>query len=233
LPGARAYFQQALQMTTATGYRRSRGYALMGLSEVQIAAGEFAAAHASLNEALAIRQGLNDEGKIASSRLGLGELALEEGHAAEAADILREAAGVFRKNKSTDEECEANANLARALFESNRTAEALQAIQKARELQKASSFYAMNFLVTAAEAQVLLAARPSSAGEIRARLQSALNDTNRHGYQGFSYQLRLALGQLDLKTGRAAQGRANLDALASETRAKGFDVIAHRAQQSN
>jgi hypothetical protein len=59
-----------------------------------------------------------------------------------------------------------------------------------------------------------------------------LVEANKYGYQGYQYQIRLALGESEMKAGKTDAGRARLDSLIKEARNRGFVQIANKAAKS-
>ena len=61
-------------------------------------------------------------------------------------------------------------------------------------------------------------------------LQTILTETSRNRYLPFEFEIRLALGAIELKTGRADAGRTRMEALEKDANAKGFLRIARKAR---
>ena len=221
LAGAESDYQQAFKINSEMGYRRGSGFALLGAGQVALSRGDLAVARKKLEEALAIRTEMGDEFSVASARLALANLAMEEGHPADAEASLRQVVEAFRKAKSVDDEAEADSDLARTLAAEGKNAEALAALRRATALQSASSNYELRFLIAIADARV--------SGSASEKLAVALNEAIQHGYLGYAYQIRLALGEANLKSGDAAKARRNLATLEQEAGAKGFGLIARKA----
>jgi len=68
--------------------------------------------------------------------------------------------------------------------------------------------------------------RPESA---RAALQHILETAGSHGFMGIELEVRLAISQMDLKSGNVTAARAQLAALEKHARAAGFGLIAKKA----
>ncbi|MGC9951099.1 MAG: tetratricopeptide repeat protein [Bryobacteraceae bacterium] len=222
LAGSKADYEQAIKIDLETGYRRGRAYGLAGLGQVALARGDLAEARKAEQEALAIRGEMGDELHAASSRMNLAEVSLEEGRPAEAEAPLRQAVEVFRKEKSADDIASAYALLARCLIAQAKKAEAIAAVQRAAAAATPASAYPVRFEVA------LAAARVGMSGAME-RLQAALAQAVQHGYLGYELELRLALGELERKSGATAEGRARLTAVAHEAGAKGFGLVARKA----
>ena len=199
-----------------TGYRKGRAYALSGLGQIALAQGDLAQARKAEQEALTIRTEMGDELNTASSRLDLAMVSIEEGRAADAEASLRQAVDVLRKTKSTAQEASANAALARALLAQAKPSEAAAALQRATALLTRSTAFPVRFDVALAGARV----NPAGA---RQRLEANLADAVKHGYVGYQFEIRLALGQLE-------KNRARLDALAHDASATGFGLVARKAR---
>ena len=62
-------------------------------------------------------------------------------------------------------------------------------------------------------------------------LRATLDMVNRYGFVEYALEARLALGQIEMKSGHVT-GRARLQALQREAQARGFGEIAKEAEQS-
>jgi hypothetical protein len=67
--------------------------------------------------------------------------------------------------------------------------------------------------------------------ESRKRLEPVLSEAKKYGYLYYEYQARLALGEVDLKSGNTASGRTQLAALNQDATRAGFLLIARKAQK--
>jgi tetratricopeptide (TPR) repeat protein/predicted Ser/Thr protein kinase len=229
LAGARSFYERALKICLETGHRRGRGYALAGLGQIALARGELAEARRRIEEALAIRSEMGDELNVAFSRWDLATVAMEEGRPVDAEAPLRKAVEVFRKAKSGDDEAAAYAALARSLATRGKQHEATAAVQRARALLSGGTALPVRFEVALAEARIAAGSGPAAMADSRRRLQSTLVEAIQHGYVGYEYQVRLALGELEVRSGNAVEGRASLVALGNEAGAKGFGLISRKA----
>ena len=220
LPGARSLYDQALKICLETGHRRGRAYALEGLGQIALARGDLAEARRKMGEALALRSEMGDEIHVASSQVDLARLAIEDGRPVDAEAPMRKAAEVFRKAKSEDDVALAYSVLARSLAARGKLSEAMASLQRARALLSAGSAFPIRFEIDLASARI---------DADREVLQSALAQAIQHGYVGYEYDLRLALGELEVRSGNAVEGRASLAALANEAGAKGFGLVSRKA----
>ena len=60
-------------------------------------------------------------------------------------------------------------------------------------------------------------------------LDEALSEATKANLLFFQYDARLALGELEIKSGKVAAGRARLTTLEKDARSKGFLLIARKA----
>ena len=56
-----------------------------------------------------------------------------------------------------------------------------------------------------------------------------LEDARRHGCAPCELEAQLAIGEIEMKSVRASSGRARLEALEGDAKAKGFLLIARKA----
>jgi ATP/maltotriose-dependent transcriptional regulator MalT len=182
-----------------------------------------------MEEALALRKEMGDEFNVANSSVDLAVVTIEEGRPADADAPLRRAIDAFRKAKSGDDEAAADSVLARSLAARGKPSEAMAAVQRARALLSAGSGLPVRFEIDLASARIRAGTGSAAIAESRKLLQSTLAQAVRHGYVGYQYQMRLALGELDVKSGHVEEGRASLRALGNEAGTKGFGLISRKA----
>ena len=230
LAGAKSFYEQALRIDVEIGYRKGQAYATAGLGQVALAHGDIGKARKQAQEALAIRTAMGDELKAASSYTDLALVSLEEGRPGEAEAALRKVEEVFKKAKARDNEATSQALMARALAAQGKHAGATAAVQRAASALTSSSAFPVRFDVAIAGARVTIAAgRSSAAAEAARSLESTLAQARKHGYTGYEFEMRLALAELERRSGAARQAQAHLESLANDARAKGFNLVARKA----
>ncbi|HKS82915.1 MAG TPA: protein kinase [Candidatus Acidoferrales bacterium] len=74
------------------------------------------------------------------------------------------------------------------------------------------------------------AAALGSAASAGKTLEGALSDAQRNGYVPIEFEIRLAMGEIEMKSGKADAGRTRLAALQKEAGDKGFLLMANKAQ---
>ena len=60
-------------------------------------------------------------------------------------------------------------------------------------------------------------------------LEGVLAEAKKYGYLNYEYQARLALGEIEIKVGKAVAGRARLAALRQDAIRAGFLLLARKA----
>jgi hypothetical protein len=83
--------------------------------------------------------------------------------------------------------------------------------------------------VDLAIAAARLDASTNCAPEGRRSLHSYLSEANKQGAVYSQFDVRLALGEFEMKCGQATLGRKHLDALEKDATAKGFLLFARKA----
>jgi hypothetical protein len=63
-------------------------------------------------------------------------------------------------------------------------------------------------------------------------LEAALAEATNAGFLPFQLEARLALGEIELASGKAEQGRTRLQALEREASARGYALIARKAARA-
>ena len=235
LAGAKSTFEQALSLWGESDPHDSSAIKVQ-LGELQLAQDDLAGARKRQEEALAVRQKLGEKGSIAESRLAIAALLLEEGKPAEAEAGAHEAAAEFQAEKIPDLEALAYALLARSKIEQPAAGleDAQKAINRAVSLTARSQEPLIRLFVAIIAARVQAAAstnpatRTNPAGSLR-KLQLILDEARKFGFFELELEGELAIGEIEMRSGRTATGRARLAALEKTARAKAYVLIARKA----
>ena len=227
LPEARKMLEEALQIKRAIKNLHSQAYTLTVLGDLNLYQDDLAAARKMHEEALAIRTQLKEKSTGAQNSLALAGITLEEGHPDAALAAARQAAAVFQQQKQVEYEAVARELVARCLLQMGKAPEAKTEIQQAERLLAKSDNHAARLAVAITAARVATAQGEFAAAQ--KSLDSALAESARANLMYFQLDARLALGQLEIKSGKAAAGRARLTALAGEAKSKGFLLLARKA----
>jgi tetratricopeptide (TPR) repeat protein len=176
-------------------------------------------------EALTIRTQIGEQGGIATSRFSLANLALEKGDANTAVDLARQAIEEFHNEHNPDQEAMTRAVLLRALLARGELAAAQNEEGNIRRLRIQDQ--SGEIAVEIAEAR-LTAANGSRENAIR-QLKKVGDRARDLRLPASEYEARLARLELETK-GQAPAAYSELERLKQEAQARGFRLIAHKAQ---
>jgi class 3 adenylate cyclase/tetratricopeptide (TPR) repeat protein len=227
LAGARKRYDQSLATAREIGDKSEMAAALSNVANVVETEGDLAGARKNYEEALAMRKAIGEKGEMASSWVSLATLSIEEGHAPAAEQPAREAAEEFRNEKSDVDEAGALAAVARSLLKQGRVPDAESTIRRARILVEKSADIESRVPVLILAARIDAAAGKSAVAE--QSLESLLAQATALGNVSLGFDVRLALGEIELKAGKDA-GRERLAALEKEATVRGFLLIAREAR---
>src|SRR5580658_1498051 len=226
LPEAKKMFEQALEIKRNLHNRHSEAFTLSALGDLLFYEGDIGAAKKAHEDALAIRTQLGEKGTAAQDSLALARLKLEEGHPEEALSAARKIEADFHTQNQVDYESAAHVLAARCLLELGKLAEAEAEIRQAEKLVKADDHVA-HLPVAIAAARIATAS--GDLANARKILGQTLAEATRANLLYSQYDARLALGELEIKSGNMAVGRARLATLEKDAKGKGFLLIARKA----
>ncbi len=230
LAGAEKAYHDARQLYSETEDKSGVAYAVSGLGDVFEEEGDLAKARQQHTEALRLRRTMGEQAAVAESLTALAELSIEEGHPADAQGSLRDALQILRQQQLGDQELDAHVVLARALLSLGRKAEAEKEIDLATQLVAKSQNHAVHLDVSMVAARIHAASgRSADLADAAKTLNIVLAEATKCGFAGYQFEARLSLGEMELKSGHAAAGRARLQALEKDATAKGCLLIARKA----
>lgn len=227
LPEAKDMFERALVIKRSVHNPHSEAYTLSVLGELLTYEGDLKAARKAHEEALAIRTQLGEKGTAAEDSLALARITFEEGRLDDALAAARTATAEFQTLKQIDYEVSAHELAALCLLQSSKVADAEAEIGQAATLLAKSDNRGSRLLVAIAAARVATAS--GEFADARRRLDAALAEATTANLLYYQYDSRLALGELEIKSGKTAAGHARLAALEKESRHKGFLLVARKA----
>lgn len=232
--GARQEFEKSLAIYDQRADRWfGSPYALLGLGSLLEQGADFAGARKMYEQALALRTPRGDKIPIAESQLALADLSLEEARSpSEQEVVVRQTLAVFQTQKIRDDETQAWCLLARALLARGKAADAKDAMQHARSLAARSKNPTVRWPTAITAARIETAAKDLSHSTVNAtckELAAVILKSRELGYMGIELDARLALAEIEMKTGQITAGRAHLTAIEANARAKGYNLIARKA----
>lgn len=209
--------------------RRARS--LDSLGDVQLAQGNLEGAKQSYEQALRIQQSLGQKGEAAYSQISLGTLALEEKKQEDAKKLAQGAAAELASEKDAGGEAQARGTLALALLASGDLAGARSQIEQSRSLAQQANDRNLKLMIAIQKGRID-AASGNNAEALKA-LGAAQKEARAAGLVAIEFEARLALGEIEIRAGRSANGQATLHALAQEAKSRGFNLIAAKAAESS
>jgi tetratricopeptide (TPR) repeat protein len=232
---ARRLAQQAVESSQkAHGAYQYLTGAMIVLGEALEAQGDLTGARSQFEQTLAMRQKIGALDLAAESQVALASLDIEEGRAVQAESLIRGALPEFEKEKRDPDASGAYTLLSRSLLMQGRTEEARKAAQQAVERSLTSSDPSLTLPAQIQQARVEIASskdeNASSASALR-HLNSVIASAKRLGYYHIETEARLALGQMELRI-NSSLGQKQLKALATETRTRGYELVARHAEEA-
>src|SRR6266404_3136877 len=227
---AKRKYSEALEICRQLGNRSREASALASLARVQRIEGEGPEARRNAAEAIAKFQEVGDKTEVAHVRLQVAEMALDEGKYLLAANGAREAETIFEGAEAGRYAAEAKLILARALLAQGQLDDARKVIAQVVTVARAShnSQLELGGSITQAVAQSA-SGKPPDVGEAWTRLNTLVSEASTAGFSELKLEADLALGELELRTGKVSAGRARLEALRKESSEDGVIFMSLKA----
>jgi eukaryotic-like serine/threonine-protein kinase len=234
LVGAKQEFEQSLAIYQKRADKWGSPYAWLGLGSLLLQETDFSGARKMYEQALAMRTPIGEKIPTAEAQLALADLSLEEARSpAEQETAMRQAIQVFQTQKARDDEIQAWCVLARALLAQGRAADAKGAVQRARSLAAKSQNPNTRWQAAITAARIETAEKnvaPSAAADAaRKELATIITKSRETGYFGIELDARLALAEIEMKSGQMVAGRAHLATIEADAKAKSYNLIARKA----
>ena len=209
--------------------------ALTSFGDVEKAEGDIDGARRSYQEAIAVLLKVNYP--VAIQQVSLADLSVAEGHPGAAQALLQPAISEFDKEQSRGDEISGYTSLGRALLAQEKAAEARDAIHQATKFADIHEFPVLQLPLEILGARAMgVGAKPGAAGRgdivtAAQKLRAAIEESHRLGLYTTECEARLALGQVEMKLDPAA-GRTQLNELAAETHARGYELYSRQAKEA-
>jgi eukaryotic-like serine/threonine-protein kinase len=224
---AKENFEQALRTARAMNDDSLSGFALDGLGHVALYAGNLDDARKTFEESFRLRAKIDEKQTVAETQVHLGEVFIEQGQPSAAEKQIQDAMQEFQKEDDVDEQILAGATLAEAYLAEGKIPDALVAIGGCEKLAAKSVDLDSFFELGISAGSVYAAARQWD--KSKERLRSTIEKASHMGYLHFEMEALLALGEVEMNSGQAAEGRALLVHLEKDATARGFLLIARKA----
>ena len=226
LAAAKKNYSEGMSTAREVDDKHELAFALAGLGQVALEEGDPQSARKHMEEALKLRNDLGEKDGILISTVQLACVLVEEEKFAEAEAQARKSVPSKKFEDRGGDVALAHAALAEALLGQDRVREAQQEASIARKLAGATQIRQVQL-----QARIISARVDAAAGSFAravSTLQESATQAEKLGLIRLSFNARLALGQAERKAGRSA-AQAQLRALQSEARSKGFVRIADKA----
>jgi tetratricopeptide (TPR) repeat protein len=230
LRGAEKNCREAVATERKLGAKSDMATALDILADLLVVLGKLQEAEQRYQEAMSIQQGLGEKGSAALSRMGLATVFLERGDAAQAEAAVRPSAEEFHSERDSTDETVARVVLARSLLAQKKLTEAQGEMSKAMVLVSNTSQRNLRYstLTTSARVRAALGGESNVIGAIEA-VQKVAGDASKSGMPGFELEARLAIGEIELASGKSSLARTELSTVQKQAAAAGFLLIAQKA----
>jgi eukaryotic-like serine/threonine-protein kinase len=223
---AETTYQEALATANKVGDKSSAAYVDSGLGDLRTDRGDLAGARKCYEASLALRAQTGEKQAEAETQVSLAKVLIEEGHASDAEKSLRMSISQFHHEQHADEELTASIVLIQALLAQAKVADAKRELDQAAQLAAKSQNFLARLQFDLASARQLSASGDAKAA--RPKLADTLQQARQHGYLAIEFECRLAIADLERRSGNAA-AQAQLSALERDAHAKGFALIARKA----
>jgi tetratricopeptide (TPR) repeat protein len=230
LAGAEKAYEEALAVCQKT---RSgcEAQTWCDLGELLGLQGHLEKARGKLEACLELSRNVGDQDTPGSALRHLAELSLEAGDSGTAAALASQAAEGLRAGGLKDREALAVAVQASALLAQGDVPGSRQAAERAVQLAADSEIPFVRLRVAVLAGRVRAASgKPADAAEALRSLETAAAEAAGAGLAGLRLEALLALGEIELGSGRTETGRGRLREVEQEARAKGYGLMASKAQ---
>jgi DNA-binding winged helix-turn-helix (wHTH) protein/tetratricopeptide (TPR) repeat protein len=222
-----ATYRRALELAQRIDDKHAVGYVLAGLGQPLLQQGDLAGAQKAFEQSLAIRDELGEKPTAAESRTYLAEESIEEGHAAAAEKSAREAMMEFHSEQQADDELTAAAVLIEALLAQGKAADAKTAADAEAEIAAKNQNRPVSIKFANASARAL--ASSGKFAQAKSNLEAILKGEIKQGFLADQFETRLALAEIEMKSGQGAAAQAPLAALKRDAQARGLGLIVRKA----
>jgi DNA-binding winged helix-turn-helix (wHTH) protein/tetratricopeptide (TPR) repeat protein len=230
LGAALATYQQAKAAAKEIDDKHALAYVLNGVGDVLLDQGDLKGARNSYLDSLSLRKEIGEKQTVAETELSLAQLSLEESQPNDAESVIRKCKEEFHQDSEADDELNARVALVKAFLAEGKYSEAAKEANEAKPLSVKSGDELIRLRFDLAAARI-----ESVSGDLkspRQELHSALQEAHSHHLFGLELEARLALAELEKKSGERAAGQASLLSLKDAARSKGFGLMAVKASRS-
>ena len=227
---AKEIYQSSVEICRRIGNPGREADALSGLGRIHRLEGDPEQALRDLTEARKKFEEIGNKTEVGRVDLYLAELFLDKGQREQAAMSARRAAEVYEANKTPVGEAAASLLLARTLLMDGRISEAREKVDQAAKVASETHNRQLALSATVERARVRASAGdPKDVRDALAVLKNLVDTAGGSAFAEQLYEARLALGEIELKSGDQSLGRSYLEGLQKEASGQGFQLIAQKA----
>jgi len=227
---ARKMYEESLDTCRQNGDRDREADALMRLGQVLRAQGDSHGAWDSEIQAKEVFQEIGDKTPEAQAELRLAQLLLDRGEDNEALKSIHRAEDLLAKTTSPRDDAEARILLAHTLMASGKISEAKENVSRAIQFAERSHDVDISLMSRLMAARIdSVAGSPAQRREAAKRLNAVAQQAKTAEFMYAALEARLALGEMELKSGNPKAGRAHLETLEEEASGQGFQLIVQKA----
>ena len=225
LPRAHRALDEALRISREIDQKYHTAAILVGFSWLLIEEGNLAGASKLCDEGLAMSDTIGSKGPENKMRLMLSRLAIERGLPVEAETLAREVLDRYLLEQNPTAQAVAYEALAGAYLAQQRIPEARDAIDRSLALVGQNVPTRLSVVTTQARAH-----DPRASPEAIKQLQAVIDQAQRTGFVRLALEARLALADVEIRSGMRQIGRVHLAGLEREAARRGFGLIARKAR---
>jgi tetratricopeptide (TPR) repeat protein len=229
LASAKQSCDESLKMRRDLGDQGDLARSLSNAGDVLFAQGDLGGAEQSYREALRIEEQLGQKQDAATTRVSLGYWSMESGNFEEGRKFATDAAKWFAEAKDAGSEAGADLALAEISLKGGNEGVARAEIERARQLAGSTTDPSLKLRVTVIQAK--MDAQWGKPGAAISVLQSAAKDAAKTGDVALGLEVRVALGEAQDKAGKPADARATFASASHDAKAKGFGLLAGKADE--
>ena len=227
---AKDKYSEALEICRKLGNRSREASALSSLAKAQRIEGNAPEAKKNAAQAIAKFEEVGDKIELTHVRLQMAEMALDEGKNTQSASAARLAETVFEEAKAERYAAEAKLILARALVGQGKLNDARKHLEQVMAVAKTSHNAQLELAGSILWAEIQSASgRPADLIEASERLNRLSAEANSATFKELALEASLALGEIEVRTGKLPTGRARLEALKKQSDVDGVLLISLKA----
>ena len=229
-PEAKRTYLQSLEICRQIGDRSKEASAFGGLGRIVREEADLDGARKYLLQAQAAFEEIGDKRSVAEMELAIADLLVDQGAGAQATALASKAAEEFDRERVISDESLAYAVIAHAFLAQARVADARRAVARATALLGKGLNREVALAVAIAAGRVDGASGgPANTKQAAKSLHSALAEATAAGFVNYQLEARLALGEIQMRSGDSAGTRTTLEVLQKDAAARGFSLIARKA----